>query len=250
MQLLDNTNNKFRQHKSVRSVITPAQNVHKTRSHADHGYDTAILYMAPSTVGGIGDACPFSTKACRKACIFYTGRGQMNAVQQARIRRWHRFMNERDDFLAELYKRLKSLQHKADRNGNIAAMRLNGTTDLLWEGIKYEGKNMMEHFPRTLFYDYTKIPNRMYKKLPDNYTLVFSRSETNHDTCMEILKNTRHKISVVVPPGRKPKTWLGHRCADADKHDLLFLYKGSRILLLSAKGKMKKDTSGYVWRNK
>ena len=57
-------------------------------------------------------------------------------------------------------------------------IRLNGTTDIRWELILIDGKNIFELFPDVQWYDYTKIPNRKVSHL-DNYHLTWSYSAAN-----------------------------------------------------------------------
>lgn len=87
-------------------------------------------------------------------------------------------------------------------------------------------------------------------KLPQNYHITFSRSESNDDAVSRILSdNKRAKIAVVFSTPRfkdLPKKWNGVRVIDADKHDLRFMDKGGRIFGLRAKGKGRKDDSGFV----
>ena len=57
-------------------------------------------------------------------------------------------------------------------------IRLNGTTDIRWELILIDGKNIFEWFPNVQWYDYTKIPNRKVSHL-SNYHLTWSYSAAN-----------------------------------------------------------------------
>jgi hypothetical protein len=43
----------------------------------------------------------------------------------------------------------------------IPCFRLNLTSDLAWEKIKYQEKTIMEHFPKVKFYDYSAVVSRM-----------------------------------------------------------------------------------------
>ena len=48
----------------------------KTIKGQQHGFKTAVLYMAPSDMAGVGDFCPMARKAnCRDACLYKAGRG-------------------------------------------------------------------------------------------------------------------------------------------------------------------------------
>ena len=47
----------------------------------------------------------------------------------------------------------------------------------------------MENNPDVIFYDYTKIKNRLDQKFPSNYSLTFSKSESNDQDVQEVLNN-------------------------------------------------------------
>ena len=49
---------------------------------------------------------------------------------------------------------------KAEEEGLILCIRMNGTQDVLWEKIKLHGLSIFEHFPDVIYYDYTKWPPR------------------------------------------------------------------------------------------
>ena len=53
-------------------------------------------------------------------------------------------------------------------------VRMNGSTDIAWEGIRVDGKNVFEIFPDVHFVDYCKNPKRFDRPLPKNYNLTFS----------------------------------------------------------------------------
>ena len=59
-----------------------------------------------------------------------------------------------------LHTELQAFINKAEKKGKIPCIRLNGTSDIQWEYIEYQGKNVFDTFPDVQFYDYTKIPTR------------------------------------------------------------------------------------------
>jgi hypothetical protein len=127
---------------------------------------------------------------------------------------------------------------------------LNGSSDIGWEGLRIDGRNLFELFPTVQFVDYTKIASRFARKLPANYHLTFSRSETNESQALELL--ARGVNVAVVFAGEKPKMWNGFRVVDGDLHDLRHLdSRGARgfVVALSPKGpRARKDSSGFVVR--
>jgi len=100
----------------------------------------------------------------------------------------------------------------------------------------------MELFPEVQFYDYTKHPNR--KNIPVNYHLTFSRAEDNDEDIKQALKNGLN-IAVVFEK-YLPETFMGLPVIDGDKNDLRFLDPVNSIVGLVAKGKAKKDETGFV----
>jgi len=219
----------------------------KTIKGESLGYSTAILYMAPSTVGGRGNVCSFASPECKAVCLYSAGRGRFNNVQKARIRRTNEFFDSPKGFIEVLSGDIA--KHVIKSGENIPAIRLNGTSDLPWEMLKGNfGKSLMERFPQVQFYDYTKNPNRMKAYLngefPKNYHLTFSRSECNDKVCEEILK-LGGNVAVVFQK-ELPKTWNGYKVIEGDKTDLRFLDDSNVIVGLAAKGEAKKAKTNFV----
>jgi hypothetical protein len=77
-----------------------------------------------------------------------------------------------------------------------------------------------------------------------NYVLTFSRSETNHSECVDALALGANVA--VVFKGGLPSTYLGASVIDGDKSDIVMLENKGGVLGLTAKGKAKKDDSGFV----
>jgi hypothetical protein len=120
------------------------------------------------------------------------------------------------------------------------AVRLNATSDQPKMALR-----MAEQFPNIQFYDYTKIKEVFDWSLPKNYYPTFSRSETNWDECVEILDGGGN-VAVVFT--NRPNYYKGHEVINGDESDLRFLDKRGVIVGLSAKGKGKKDNTGFVVR--
>ena len=105
---------------------------------------------------------------CWQYCLDESGRGVFANVQAARQRRAAIFEDDRSEFKRLLWRDLAALCRKADRNGNQAACRLNGTSDLQWERIF---PTLFTEFDEIRWYDYTKLPKRV---VPANYHLTYS----------------------------------------------------------------------------
>ena len=145
----------------------------------------------------------------------------------------------------QLDNEVKNFKKKAIKQGLKPAVRLNGTSDLIWERYPIkDGKNIMELNPDIQFYDYTKIKNRLSDKLPSNYHLTFSKSESNEDEIKDLL-TTAFNIAVVFKD-KLPKTYLGRDVVDGDISDLRFLEPKGVIVGLATKGNAKTDNTGFV----
>jgi len=219
----------------------------KTIKGQSLGYLTGIMYMAPHRVAGIGNVCPFASTGCAAACLNTAGRGVYKKAQDARILRTQFFYSNRIAFLEKLYKEISALIRKAERDELTPVVRLNGTSDLPFENLPLRGKSLIEHFPNTQFYDYTKNPHRAEKfangEMPDNYHLTFSRSESNDKHVTKLLG--RVNVAVVFG-GTMPESWRGVPVVSGDKNDLRFLDGSGVVVGLKAKGKGKRDKSGFV----
>lgn len=218
----------------------------KTIKGTAFNWMTGILYLAPSNEAKVINTCAYASKGCRAACLFTAGRGAFNNVKQARINKTLMFVNDRDLFLKEISSDILSLQKKAQKKGMKACVRLNGTSDLAWERMMDDkGLTLMQRHSDVQFYDYTKDIKRMKEylrgEMPGNYHLTFSRSESNQAQADEVLK-LGGNVAIVYknPPAPSDKVING------DESDLRFTDPDGVIVALKAKGKAKKDTSGFV----
>jgi hypothetical protein len=221
----------------------------KIQKGTKQGYLSFILHLAPADVSG-KEVCPKRTPGCTAACLNTAGRGGMfkrgettNVIQQARIRKTVLFFFDRDQFMKDLYQDIVKAKKFAEKQGLIPVFRLNGTSDLSWE--KYEvgttGMNLFQLFPTTQFYDYTKVLGRKVAQYP-NYHLTFSRADGNDADCEQAIAEGMNVAAVFdeIPAGM----------FSADETDLRFLDPKVGVIGLKAKGRAKKDYSGFVIRLK
>lgn len=225
----------------------------KTKKGQKKGYLTAIMYMAPAKVSGY-EVCPMRSAGCTAACLNTAGHGRFDKVQNSRIKKTKMFFKQRKAFMLQLEKEIVSFVKKAKKLKMIPVVRLNGTSDIVWEKIPFTGKDgkkyssVMERFPDLIFYDYTKRHNR--KDLPKNYSLTYSLAEDNDARAKKALKN-KMNLAVVFRDTNFPKKFWGRKVFDGDDTDLRFLDpKGGIIVALKAKGRAKKDTTGFVRETK
>jgi hypothetical protein len=198
------------------------------------GYITYILYMSAYTQNAKGiNVCSHASAGCAASCLVGSGFGGMyTGVQKGRIEKTNYFLSNRTAFLFQLKSEIEKAIRKHEGNA-IVTIRLNGTSDLPYEKYKvFDGKNIFEIFPSVQFYDYTKNYLRFNKVLPSNYHLTFSRSETNHDKAMELLKRG---INVAMVFDKLPSTFEGFEVINADLDDLRFLDKKGVICGLKYK---------------
>lgn len=207
------------------------------------GYLTGILYLSPSNESG-KNLCAHASEGCIAACLYTAGRGAMQNVKDARMKKTIAFLNDRVAFSEQIKKDIAFIVKKAAKSGMIPCIRLNGTSDLPWHNIG----EIMQSFPDIQFYDYTPNPFRMLQyikgELPKNYHLTFSRKE-NNDGFVETILDKGGNVAVVFS-GKLPATWKGKPVIDGDESDVRFADPVNVVVGLKAKGKGKKDKSGFV----
>lgn len=110
---------------------------------------------------------------------------------------------------------------------------------------KYSNLDISTLKDYAVFYDYSKILGKCIKYLKHpNYTVTFSRSESNEAETNEAIKLGINVAAVF--SGDLPQKYKGAKVVDGDSSDLVMLYNKNVILGLKAKGKARKDTSGFV----
>jgi hypothetical protein len=221
----------------------------KIQKGTKFGYLSFILHLAPSDVSGY-NTCPKATAGCRAACLNTAGRGGMfkrgettNVIQKARIRKTKMFFENRAAFMSALLSDINKAIKLSAKVGLTPVFRLNGTSDVSWEKYEIlEGRNIFQMFPNVQFYDYTKILGRKVKHIP-NYHLTFSKADGND---ADVAKALEQGMNVTVVFDKIPKTYMGKPVFNADETDLRFLDPTGVVLGLKAKGRAKKDTTGFV----
>ena len=230
------------------------------------GYNTYILHLAPANLSGY-ETCPKRTKGCTGACLNMAGRGGIfkvgtntNVIQEARKRKTRMFFESRAAFMELLVADIELAIKQSAKLGLIPVFRLNGTSDLSFEkyevvrgGVLY--RNIFEAFSEVQFYDYTKVLGRKVSQVK-NYHLTFSAADGND---ADVLKawQSGYNIAMVfginkkLPmPAEYTMTGGGYSATapvfNGDESDLRFLDPRGTIVGLYAKGKAKKDSSGFV----
>jgi hypothetical protein len=224
----------------------------KTAKGEARGWLTAVLHLAPANSAGLGTVCASASAACIDECLNTAGRGGImahgattNAIQEARKRRTAFYKLDPEQFAKALANDIARAERKAARLGLRLAVRVNGTSDL-----PMLAHAMAKRFPHVVFYDYTKHANPRARELP-NYHLTFSRAENNELAMLDALHSGVNAAVVFsTKRGRPlPTTWRGRPVIDGDAHDLRFLDPRTPhgiIVGLRAKGRARRDTSGFV----
>lgn len=223
----------------------------KTQKGVKLGYLTFVLHLAPANVSGY-ETCPKRTAGCTAACLNTAGRGGMfkkgestNVIQEARKRKTRWFFEDRASFMTQLADDIRRAVKYAARKGLTPVFRLNATSDLSWEKYEVEGAaNIFALFPDYQFYDYTKIRGRKVANIA-NYHLTFSAADGNE---RDVAWAVEAGMNVAVVFDKLPETYMGRPVWNADDTDLRFIDPVGVIGGLKAKGKAKKDTTGFVRR--
>jgi len=161
--------------------------------------ETRILHLSPAESSGV-NVCP-GAKNCKAICLHFAGNpAYMNTKQAARIRRTLAFSADNQRFGLLLILAILYACNKQD--DGILAVRLNGTSDIMWENldltitpefstfchIKFGAlvpigkRNIFEIFnfmrdntgENVIFYDYTKVKHNWAECKRLGYHLTFS----------------------------------------------------------------------------
>jgi hypothetical protein len=222
------------------------------------GFNTYILHLAPASLSGY-NTCPKATEGCKAACLNTAGRGGMfkkgentNTIQKARIRKTIQFFTARESFMQDLVKDIELAIKQSIKKNLIPVFRLNGTSDISFEkyevvrnGVLY--RNIFSAFPDNIFYDYTKVLGRKVTDI-SNYSLTFSAADGNDNDVAKAI-NQGYNIATVFGIKKTlpmPEEYMGLPVFNGDESDLRFLDPKGVVVGLYAKGKAKKDESGFV----
>ena len=230
----------------------------KTIKGGKIGFMTAIQYLSPSDSSGV-NLCPMSKIAkCDVPCLESSGQMNFKQSRDARLSRTKLYLNNPAEYFNTLVTEIKAFIKKAGRKGLTPLVRLNGTSDIRYEniGFVFEGvyfRNIFEYFPDLQFYDYTKIPNRFnsmngLSDFPKNYDLTFSYSGADgfQKYNDRALKAGVRIAAVFDRVENIPVTFHKRKVVSGDETDVRHLDPQNVIVALYAKGKARKDQSGFV----
>ena len=225
------------------------------------GYFPAVLHLAPAKASGYQVCAMAKMAGCIEVCLNTAGRGGIakdravhsphgvevpdNAIQAARIRRTRLLFEEVAVFWKSLISDITQLEYEARTLGLKACVRLNGTSDLRWESMAFEGRTILERFPKLQFYDYTKLLNR--RSIPANYdlTISYSTAKPYDKNCIAAARSQGRRIAAVWR-GTQPDFLHGFPTVSGDDHDLRFLDPLDSCCALTAKGRARKQDSALI----
>ena len=203
----------------------------KMRLSAANGTITYCLYLAPWNMSGY-QVCPGGLH-CHKFCLNGSGHNKSDIlyngfensrINNARIKRTKLFYENKKLFMMLLIHEITKTKRYAEKHDMEFSVRLNGTSDLSPEAFVYNGKNILEIFPDVIFYDYTKVPNRL--KLIDkydNYHLTFSYDGYNWDSCKIALEHGINVAVVFANQEMLPMKFAGYPVCDGNLWDMRYL---------------------------
>jgi len=194
------------------------------------------------------NVCPNAALAqCFEACLNTAGRGAMKSVEMSRLRKTLFFLQYKAEAIAMIKREVGAMEKHAAKLGYVLLVRLNGTSDLRWENY-----GIIQAYPAVQFYDYTKLANR--KGIPANYDLTFSYSGVpEFQTQVRLATAAGMRLAVVFRNRAMVEsmiadsaTFQGLPVVDGDDTDVRHIDPQASAVALYAKGKAKKDFSGFV----
>jgi len=224
----------------------PMANPKVAKSAKKAGVMTFVMHLAPHELSGF-NTCASATDACIAACLDQSGNPAAgDAKRKARIARTQAFFRARRLFLALLKIEINDAIRQAARANMDCAFRLNGTSDIRFESVRFDnGQSVAEfiHASGATIYDYTKHANR---RAPQFYNLTFSFLG-NESRAIRAF-DSGFNIAVVFDVRRNqplPRAFkLGDMVIpihDADEHDARFLDPRGHIAGLRYKFKTTRD---------
>ena len=245
----------YKRHGFSSLLASPHANPKIEKGNKLGNYASRPLHLAPAKLSGF-EVCPMATAGCRAACLHTAGNpAYMKGKEKARVNRTKAFFTDRAAFMTTLAMEIEKTIAQNKKAKKKTAIRLNATSDIVWEAmpVEHKGKkfsSLMEAFPKVQFYDYTKRHNRTVR--PANYHLTYSLAENNDARALEALQ-AGMSVAAVFNVGRNkplPKTFaingVEFPVIDGDPDDRRFLDPSQVIVGLRAKGRAKNDATGFV----
>jgi hypothetical protein len=222
-------------------------------SHNGADYWQAVQYLLPANQSGIVNVCPWSTAGCRSLCLSTSGRLGFDAGQTAMHARVAFLAADSLQYLAQLLQEVARHARKATKKGATFVLRLNGTSDLLWDSVKglqdlVRKTAAAAGQPCMYFQDYSKRPAALAAAAKKEGWHVTLSATERHKTAADFLPG----MAVVVDIDRRqplPAMFANMSVIDGDNThgDLRILdsqHDAAAVVLLRAKGKARKAAAG------
>jgi hypothetical protein len=191
-----------------------------------------VLYLSPSTDSEYGfNACPKAGK-CKGSCLQWSGR--MSFHFDNRVKKTRAFIAYTTRFIEELVRDIALKAYQSYLNGYGLWVRLNGTSDFMFE--KYIKMDLLVADLMGLngFYDYTKFPLRS-RQPSKHYHLSFSVDEQEQSLFYaRQWLNAGYPAVIVLNKNDYKIALKDSRIVDGDKNDARF-YNNDSIVVLKAK---------------
>ena len=224
------------------NLLSVGSNAKIKKPDTGEEYIIAGLSLMPSDYAEGINVCPMSKLAgCRETCLVWAGRGNMPSVVNARTRKTELYRDDRETFFMMLRGDIHAFIYDCKKHDVKPAIRLNVISDINYRKI-------IEEFPQVQFYDYTKNIKWHKKVAPANYHLTFSYSEASpkYMKLFEPVWKSSYNIAVVFKGKTLPDTYRGRKVINGDLSDHRFLDESGVVVGLLAKGKARKDNSGFA----
>jgi hypothetical protein len=150
--------------------------------------------------------CTWATPGCVEACNgLFAGMNVTPSTRFALIGRARLYLEFRELFKAKLREEVGRFVKLCKRTGRIPAIRLNVSSDIVWERIFPE---LFADFPECRWYDYSKALPKHRRILPGNYTVAHSYSEKTTFDDVESIFNAGRNIIVAFDSAYNPQRHL------------------------------------------
>ena len=207
------------------SYLASVSETVKHKKSKKYGELTLSLYLAPAKTSGY-EVCPGRTPECSALCLNESGMNTMtqnikgDVINDSRITKTRLFFEHREFFMKWLVEEIHAGITRAQKLNYKFSVRLNNTSDISPLAFVLHGQNILEMFPDTNFYDYSKVKSRVdLMKQYRNYDVTYSYTGYNLTECELMLLN---KINVAIVFKVVPNTFMGYKVIDGDLNDLRY----------------------------
>jgi hypothetical protein len=204
-----------------------------------------ILHLSPATLSGV-EFCPGRSPGCTTGCLNTAGNPVHGPAKEAGRLKRSRLLIERPELFRDILLLEIAAHVRAAKRLNMEpSIRLNGTSDIPWHRRFPE---IFSRFPDVQFMDYTKV---LHRHVPSNWHLTFSLAEDNLAKAERAFFELGMNVAVVFD--RVPSSYSALRNTpipvfDGDVTDHRPSDPRGVIVGLKAKGRARRDTTGFVQR--